>query len=338
YRQEGHAIYVNGTLTDTSGADRLIRLDYRLPVSSAGMYWYDDISTKMQAKEGKTYYMTAQNFPAGHKMSLYPYGTVSNGEQAVALAVPMELPQSYLISYKNADGMQGMTIRFDFLLSAKTMKTPSKADFRFVIYAPSQPEWGFRSACRDYYGLFPEYFAVNSQGGGNWLFQHAYDKLQGVEDYYFGYNETPGSYAFDRENGVTSLVYTAPAEQWMGWPGMPKEPEPTYEQYLGHLNELLNDDSGAMDPDFTTVTRKEVAQALKNSAILKDNGQYFTVGWYAYDVSVCFVTNHNPDIPGPNSFQLQLSRVDRAEKAALEEGVKLGGVYIDNLAGISGFK
>ena len=337
YRQEGHAIYVNGTLTDTSGTDRLIRMEYRLPVSSQGMYWYDDISTKMPVKINGDYSMPAQYYPGGHKMSLYPFGTVSNGEQAVAFGVPMELPQSFLIGYKNADGLQAMTVRFDFALTDKTPKTFSKADFSFVIYAPSLPEWGFRSAAQDYYDLFPEYFEVKSHGGGNWLFQHAYDDLEGLEDFYFGYNETPGSYLFDEQNGVASFVYTAPAEQWMEWPGMPKEPEPTYEQYLGRFNDLLNDTSGVMEPGFPSVTQQHAAEAMKNSAVLLANGRYFTVGWYAYGVSVCFITNHNPDIPGWNSYKLQISNVERGEENALAEGARLDGVYIDNLAGLGSY-
>ena len=204
YRQKGHAIYVEGTVTDTSKTDRLIRLDYMLPVSSSGMYWYDDISTRKQVKLNGNYsnYIGLYN----HKISTYPYGTVSNGEQAVALGVPMDPPPCYVIRYKNVDGLQAMTLQFDFALSAKAKKTASKADFSFVIYAPTEPEWGFRSASQDYYDLFPQYFEIKSQGGGNWLFQHEYKEVVGVEDFYFGYNETPGSYKFDEDSGVTSLV------------------------------------------------------------------------------------------------------------------------------------
>ena len=339
YRQKGHAIYVDGTITDTTKTDRLIRLDYILPVSSQGMYWYDDISTRKRVTINSDYNRPVDYPISGHKMSLYPYGTVTNGQQAVALGVPMELPQSFLIGYKNGSGLQAMTMRFNFALSPKTKKLASKADFSFVIYAPTEPEWGFRSASQDYYDLFPESFAVKSQGGGNWLFQHDYAKVEGVGDFYFGYNETPteGYYAFDKKHGVTSLEYTAPAEQWMEWPGMPKEPEPTYEQYMGRFNELLNDTSGAMEPGFPAVTQKNAAEAMKNSAILLENGKYFTLGWYAYGVTVCFITNHNPDIPGWNSYKLQVSEIERAEAMAKAENARLGGVYIDNLAGLGSY-
>ena len=338
YRQKGHAIYVEGTVTDTSKTDRLIRLEYMLPVSSENMYWYDDISTSNQIRTLGDYSRPVAYAINGHPMSLYPYGTISNGEQAVALGVPMELPQSFLIGYKSSGRVQAMTLQFDFALSPKTQKMESKADFSFVIYAPTEPEWGFRSASQDYYDLYPEYFEVKSNGGGNWLFQHSYAAVEGVEDFYFGYNETPtfGYYAIDKKYGVTSLEYTAPAEQWMEFPSMPKEPEPTYEQYMGRLNELINDTTGAMEPAFPDVTQKNAAEALKNSAILLENGKYHTMGWYAYGVTVGLVTNHNPDIPGWNSYKLQVSEIERAEAMAKTEDSRLGGVYIDNLAGISG--
>ncbi len=337
YRREGHAIVVEGSVADVTGADRMIHLDYFLPVCADGMYWYDDISTRQEIKAGRNYDMPAEYCLDGHKMSLYPYGAVSNGEQAAALAVPMEPPQSFLIGYKHTSGYEALTVRFDFALTDKTAKTASRADFSFVIYAPTLPEWGFRSASQDYYDLFPEYFEVKSNGGGNWLFQHSYEQVEGVEDFYFGYNETPSSYKFDEEHGVTSLEYTAPAEQWMEWPGMPKEPEPTYEQYMDRFSELLADESGEIEPGFPAVTKKNAAEAMKNSAVYLDNGNYFTVGWYAYGVSVCFVTNHNPDIPGWNGYKLQLSEIERAERAAEAEGSRLGGVYIDNLAGLGSY-
>ncbi len=338
YSRQGNAIRVDGEMKDTTGRERLIRLEYLLPVKYDGMYWYDDTEDRRLIERNGDYSNGLENPLQGHKMSLYPYGVISDGKHAAAVAVPMDPPQASLISYKTTDSLQNMVVRFDFALTPATKKTASKASFSFLIYAPTLPQWGFRSATQEYYDLFPEYFEVKSPGGGNWLFQHAYDQLEGIEDFSFGYNETPGSYAFDKEHGVVSFQYTAPAEQWMEWPGKPKEPEPTYDDYMGRFQELLNDTTGALDLNgFPLVTKKNVAEAMRNSATLLADGRYFTVGWYVYGETVCFITNHNPDIPGWNSYKLQISNVEKAEKAAVDEGVTLGGVYIDNLAGLGSY-
>lgn len=333
YTRKGNAILVEGTVTDTSGSDRLIRLDYLLPVSAEGMYWYNDISTKVEVKKNADYNTPVDNYILGHKMSLYPYGAVSNGEQAIAIGVPLDPAQSFLIGYKSYSKSQGMTVRLDFALTSKTLKCPSKANFSFVIYAPTDPQWGFRSASQDYYDLFPEYYEVNSNGGGNWLFQHTYEELYGIEDYYFGYNETPTSYKFDDDYGVASFMYTAPAEMWM-YSDMPKEPEPTYQQYVDELNAKIRDGSEELEIGYSTVTVKQFAEAIKNSAILSEDMRYFTVGWYAYGPTVCFVTNHNPDLPSPNAFDMQMEKIKASEGADIY-GATRDGIYIDNLSGIA---
>ena len=332
YSRKGNAILVEGTVTDTSGSDRLLHLDYLLPVSAEGMYWYSDISTRVEVKANAEYYTVTDNYINGHKMSLYPYGVISNGEQAIAIGVPLDPAQSFLIGYKNYPRSQGMTVRLNFVLTSKTPKNPSKADFSFVIYAPNEPEWGFRSASQDYYDLFPEYYEVNSNGGGNWLFQHNYEALYGIEDYYFGYNETPTSYKFDDDHGVASFMYTAPAEMWM-YSDMPKEPEPTYQQYLDELNSKIRDGSEELEIGYSTVTVKQFAEAIKNSAILSEDQRYFTVGWYAYGPTVCFVTNHNPDLPSPNAFDMQMEKIKLSEGADIY-GATRDGIYIDNLSGL----
>ncbi len=333
-----NAVRMDALLETTDVTDRKIRVEYRLPLRNNGLCWYSDISNKAPIDAAGTYVNLTDSTLDGHEVSVYPFAAVSDGSHTVAMAVPMDPPLISRIAYsqsdKSSDGY--MSVRFDLLLSASVSKLTSKAEFSILIYAPTVQNWGIRAAAKDYYNMFPEDF-LKKRPGGNWLFQHAYDRLENVEDFAFGYNETPGSFAFDKQNNVASFRYTAPAEQWMEWPGQKKEPEPTYEQYMERFAELLNDTSENMEPGFPDVRVKDAAEAIRNSANLLADGRYFTVGWYVYGETVCFVTNHTPDIPGFNSFNLQISNIERFERKAAEEGTKLDGVYIDNLAGLGSY-
>lgn len=51
YKKQGHAIRVDGEVQDTTGTDRLIRVEYLLPVSAEGMYWYNDTEDRTKVKD-----------------------------------------------------------------------------------------------------------------------------------------------------------------------------------------------------------------------------------------------------------------------------------------------
>lgn len=333
YRTKGNAIVVEGELQDTTGEDRLLRLEYLLPVKNDELYWYNDTEDRSKVKENGTYAVTVDKFLAGHKMSLYPYGTVSNGRYAAAIGVPMDPPLASCISYKAADGLQNLSLRIDCALTSQTTKSPSKMSFSFVVYAPSEPEWGFRSASQEYYNLFPESFEDKAEGG-NWLFQHAYEDLDGVEDFYFKHNETPADYAADQENGIYSYHYTGPNNLIVEWPGASRDDEPTGEEYRAKLIELTQKPAGIKDINYPAWDVRDVAQAVLNSAAYRTDGTPHATDWYVYGSHANMVVSCLPDIPGLNSYQIILDRVQRAEKSAQDVGASLKGVYIDCLSGM----
>src|SRR6266508_2138487 len=88
--------------------------------------------------------------------SRVPFGVVYDDRSAVALSVPLSEPRMSRIAY----GPGGLSITFDLGLSPKTAALGgARADFAFSIYAPAQPEWGFRAAAKGYYEAYPEAFA-----------------------------------------------------------------------------------------------------------------------------------------------------------------------------------
>ncbi len=333
YTRQGKAVRVDGEITDSSGQNRQVRLSYRLPVKAENLVWYNDLDDRIPVKKNGSY-SNGTSYIAGHKSSLYPFCAVSNGSQAVAMATLMDEPGAALLSYDTTGGQENLTVRFDFLLSALTEKTPSKADFHFLIYAPEYPAWGFRAAAQDYYALFPEYFQVRTTAPGNWMFQHTYDGLPAPEDFGFRYNETPGGgYALDARYGVISLEYTSPFGLDIPWPGQDKARQPGASEIDVRLQELLNSDPGVMSYGYPGVSESRATEALLASMMTGTSGRPAVIDWYTYGETMGFATNHSPALPGFNGFQLQLKKIERAELSAKQNGGTLGGFYIDNLSG-----
>ena len=333
YKADDSGLYISGTLTNRRQEDRLLCVKYRVPIQSNDLLWLNDAEESFPIENCKTYSNATVMVPGQleQRVSLYPFGGVSNGRQTLAMAIPLDPPSSFEISYEawNSVGYLVMTVRM--VLTSKTLLLSNTGSFSFAVYAPSDPEWGFRAVTQGYYDHYPQYFEKRIEGG-NWLFQHNYAGLPDLDDYYFRYNETPGSFQTDWDNHVVPLRYTAPGEVWMRWEERPRDPHPTYEEFMGRFAELQRSDGSVPNPDFYGVSEKEFAEAVANSAVHTKEHKYLTMGWHAYGPTVAFFTNHSPSIPGWNLYKLQKCQVqeflDRAEK----EGSALGGIYIDNLS------
>lgn len=332
YTSIENGVQVSGTLVDKTGSDRLISLFFKIPLNDSFNTWWDDVGTKLAITEQKKY---ANSCPMSYsqieqRTSLYPFCAASGENCCISLGIPMDPPTSFEFSVDNTKGEKELTLRLNFGLSPDVDKWKSCCEFSFVLYAPRRQDWGFRAAAESYYSLFPQYFVRRAKEGGNWLFQHNYGHLDNLEDFDVLYNETP-DFAMDKEHGVKSFRYTAPGEVWIYWEERPKEPEPTYEEFVEHFEEQLVADESITDKDFDVPLRK-FAKAILTSALLNKDQDYYTAGWHVYGPTVAFITNHNPDLPGYNLYNLQMESVKKAEKQAAAAGHELSGIYIDNMS------
>lgn len=333
YTPTDTGLYISGTLHNQRQEDRLLCVSFRVPVLSKGLRWLDDAEESRPIRDCEIFSNATPMVP-GQKdqmVSLYPFGGVSNGTQTLAMAIPLDPPSSFEISYEAWNRIGYLVITVRMVLTPKTSLLPNTGSFSMAVYAPEEPEWGFRAVTKGYYDRFPQYYEKRIEGG-NWLFQHNYYDLKDLDDYYFRYNETPGDFKKDWENHVVPLRYTAPGEVWMRWEERPRDPHPTYEEFMERFAELQRSDGSVPNPDFYGISDREFAEAVANSAVHTKEHKYLTMGWHAYGPTVAFFTNHSPSIPGWNLYRLQECQVKEFTDRAEQEGTRLGGVYIDNLS------
>jgi len=157
-------IAVHGTVRDTTGKDRAVVVRFVVPVR-AGEGWQYGASLYGIEKAGSN--------PSGSRrlrcegdvrLPQMPFNSLSDpvGGAGVALGVPMDRPRVCFFRYDE----RGLTVEFDLGLAPDTSKFPQSADFHFVLYRVDG-KWGFRSAARRFYDLFPGLFTRRARQFGS---------------------------------------------------------------------------------------------------------------------------------------------------------------------------
>ena len=165
--QTDKGLQIWGQITDITGQDRAITLMFALPVDAVGWKWHDDVRHSRVIEEGVEY-INGVNVHTGATgmMSLYPLGNISNGRDGLTLAMDMDVPAQYRIAYNS--WTKQFFIAYDFGLAKETDRFPGSAPFRFVLYR-TDAQWGFRSAAKKLYEIFPDYFVCRSRDQGIWM-------------------------------------------------------------------------------------------------------------------------------------------------------------------------
>jgi hypothetical protein len=255
-------IAIEGRMTDTMGRDRAVTLLFSLPLDATGWQWGDDARrSRLIGGSAEFASTTSLRCGANGKMSLYPLAAVWNEHAGLALALDMDHPAQYRLVYHA--GTRQFFIAYDFGLTKDTVRFPSSAGFRFVLYR-FDPRWGFRAALQKYYDLFPQQFVKRVAREGGWMPFTDIAKVPGFEDFGFGFQEGASNVAFDDQHGIASFIYVEPMSHWLA---MPRDVPRTYDDALSVLNKDL---AGARGKQAA-----EMAAATLTSGIENAEGRLF---------------------------------------------------------------
>jgi hypothetical protein len=249
----GDATFFDVTLSDTSGKDRAVTLVYAVPVSAQQCRWFHDPRETRAVEPGREY-LNAGRFAAGANghLSRWPFATVANKEQAVALGIDLMQPAFFRVGY-NA-GTQELFLAYDLGLA----REKPAAHLRFCKFAfDAQGE--FRSALARYYQLFPGSFERRVAQQGLWMPFAKISAVKGWEDFGFRFKEGDNETAWDDEHGILTFRYTEPMTWWMR---MPKDMPRTLEAALAEAKRLATEKKDAG------------AQALLTSGFYDEQGRY----------------------------------------------------------------
>ena len=283
--KDARCIRVSGRLIDERQTDRAVTLYFALPVGAAGWRWHDDIRRSRDIGAGAEYAnVTNVHTGANGTMSVYPLGCVTGPQHGLAIAMDMDMPAQWRIGYSS--GAKCLYMAYDFGLTRDTDRFPGAAPFAFVVYR-TDPTWGFRSAVKRLYDIFPEQFACRSKEQGIWMPFTDVSTVQGWQDFGFRYHEGIDNVVFDDSAGILSFRYTEPSTWWFGMdPAVPRTRE--------NVMKALADAAASPDAE-----RRRWAEAAQVSGVYDEQGQLqYLVRDAPWTNGVVFSMNPNPHIPG----------------------------------------
>ncbi len=313
-------IFLEGKISDKTGSDRAITLAFTLPINAIGWKWHDDLRHYKIIVEDMEY-INGVNIHTGSSgiMSLYPLACISNQDVGIAIAIDMGMPAQYRIVYNSS--IKQFFISYDFGLTKDTDNFPSSAPFRFIIYK-TDPEWGFRSAVKRLYDIFPDYFVCRSKDQGIWMPFTDVSTVEGWEDFGFKYHEGINNVPFDDKANILSFRYTEPSTWWMR---MDPKIERTDENIIKMLHEYASSD----DPRL-----RRPAEATIISGSFNEQGRY---QYRILDTPWCngavFSSNPNPYIPGNSEAKMNWNEEIKQRLYGDKSRGDQDGEYLDSLEG-----
>jgi len=308
-------IRVDGVVEDLAKRDRAISVYFSLPIDAVGWFWSNDMRNEERIQAGRSYIKAIQ-VPAGAtgSMSWYPLGCISGKEEGISIAIPLDEPRLYRISYDSQE--REFFIVYDFALVPDTVKFPSKADFHFIIFS-IDPKWKMRSALQKYYDIFPQFFLKRVKKEGIWMPFADISTVKGFEDFYFAFQEGAPNPAFDEQHGIYSFIYVEPASHWLS---MPPEAPRTYEGAMEVLQRDLKGERGT--------ERRDMAIATITSGIHRLDGKFFcSITKAPWCDGALFLLNPDPDVPTTPQLPINKAMVmlKRIEEALSREFILMGG-------------
>ncbi|MEW6356200.1 MAG: hypothetical protein AB1696_07750 [Planctomycetota bacterium] len=212
--KQDDATFVDAELRDTTGKDRAVTLVYAIPVEGDGWQWLADPRATIAAKRPGEY-MNANRFNAGAngRLSKYPFGAITRGNEGRAIGLDMGHAAFYRIGFNAATNE--LFIAYDIGFAPEK----SNAKVRFCLYH-FDPAWGFRGALAKYYEVFPDHFKCRIPEQGLWMPFAKISEVKGWEDFGFKIKEGNNETEWDDQHGIITFRYTEPMTWWMK---MPKE-------------------------------------------------------------------------------------------------------------------
>ena len=272
YTSFSNYLQTNVLIEDTSSPlqNRPLRILYTIPINAISWQWGDDINQHRLIESGKNYDYTFAML--GRKSSIYPWSSIYNNESGISMAVPMDVPRVQKFIYKNSEGLQSV---FDICLSPDTVHIEAgKASLTFIIYQFT-PQWGFRSATKKYYEIYPQFFTKRTLRDGCWEYPIAPTQIPNPQDFGFVFFETglqPENVRnYCHQLGIEIYHYMEPWGAWQNYGDITEKP--TYEERVATLEAWAADTSSTST--WLGAPRYQTAQAVLNSGYKDSSGKFY---------------------------------------------------------------
>ncbi|MCK4293911.1 MAG: hypothetical protein KAY65_11990 [Planctomycetes bacterium] len=231
-RRRNNAVFLDVSISDTTGKDRAITFVYTVPVAGDDCRWLADPRRSFEVEAGREY-LNASSFGVGAngRLSRYPFAAVTSAGRGIGLGIDMARPGFFRVGY-NA-GTKELFLAYDIGLAPE--KPTARLSFSKFDF---DPKWRFRSALARYYEIFGDSFRRRIAEQGLWMPFAKISAVKGWEDFGFAFKEGTNETKWDDEHGIITFRYTEPMTWWMR---MPKEMPRTLAAALGEARRLAEE-------------------------------------------------------------------------------------------------
>jgi len=250
--------------------ERPLKILYTIPINAIGWEWGDDINQHRTIESGKDYDYTFTML--GRKVSIYPWTAIYNNESGFSLSVPMDIPRIQKFIYRNDEGLQ---IILDICLSPDTVHIEAgKASFSFTLFS-FLSEWGFRSATKKYYDVYPQFFMKRTTRDGCWEYPIPPNNIPNPQDFGFTFFECSSQPEevrnYCHQLGIELYYYMEPWGVWQNYGTITEKP--SYEDRFATLEAWAGDTSTTSS--WLRAPRYLTAQAVLNSSYKNEEEKYY---------------------------------------------------------------
>lgn len=207
------------TLQDTSGKDRAVTLYYVERFQDSNLGWWQDIRTKSPITASTQELNNWGSVTGGaiDSISIYPIACVTGSHLGRAVGSIVETPRVVRTGFNAPSGL--LYVAFDLGLTGTSVYHSFHGYGSInvgVVHYDVDPTWGFRSAMKTYYGLFPDAFQRRNSPDGIWLPFTDPSTIANVQDFGIKYHEinnqtvTSQLLQFDNSQGIVAFRYSEP--------------------------------------------------------------------------------------------------------------------------------
>jgi len=219
----------NALSTATSTTSRTVALI--IPIDLRGWLWWDDPSTYRTIAASGQYHNTCEY--ASMYTSEYPIAVVSNGTNAICLAIPLEPARPVRFMYDAQNLQLRAEFDFGFYYSATDpgMYFNNRADATVYAYQVSGTTQAFRNGLDYFYDLHGQELVRRAGTGGVFVTKTCPASIDNIQDFHIAWNDygihgirhydydsVHGQWldrlSWNEQHGIKGFVYTLPATSY----------------------------------------------------------------------------------------------------------------------------
>ncbi|MHB8874521.1 MAG: hypothetical protein ACYC8T_12605 [Myxococcaceae bacterium] len=204
----GAALRMTAHLSSNRTGDRAFVIYFRVPVAAEGWKWSGALDASRVLAAGDRGYDEFHWWKDYRTTtSASPVVAINSNTAGLALVIPPTTPTIYRITHQAPYGFQA---EWEVGLADEPTRFRNSADVEALLYRVD-PKWGYRSALKRLYMLYPKLWTKRALDGSWYIDQSSLSSVENPQDFAMRFSETmTWANSINRDHGIYALRYVEP--------------------------------------------------------------------------------------------------------------------------------